>query len=323
MTIRTDRRRAVQSLAALAAAGVLPARAQAYPAKPIELIVPFAAGGGTDVRARALAEQARRHLPQNLIVINRAGASGGIGWGELVNARPDGYKLAIITVEITMIPHMGLVKFTGDDVQPIARLNADPATIAVRADSPYGSIEELLAAARKSPGAVRVGNAGPGSLGHLAAAALEDKAQAQFNHAPYRGANPAVLDLLGGHIEAVAVTPVEVATYVAAGKVRPLAVMADKRIGAGWEQVPTLKERQIDLSIGGWRGLAAPRGTPPEVVATLRTAMARTLQEPALRETMAKQNMGEGYLDAPDFKALIARDNAFFKQLIGRLDIKA
>ena len=101
-----------------------------------------------------------------------------------------------------------------------------------------------------------------------------------------------------------------------------LKLMADKRIGAGWEQVPTLKERQIDLSIGGWRGLAAPRGTPPEVVATLRTAMARTLQEPALRDTMAKQNMGEGYLDAPEFKALIARDNAFFKQLIERLNIR-
>lgn len=322
MTIRIDRRRAIQSLTALAAAGVLPGRAQAYPARPIELIVPFAAGGGTDVLARALAEQARSHLPQNLIVINRAGASGGIGWGELVNARPDGYKLAIITVEITMIPHMGLVKFTADDLQPIARLNADPATIAVRTDSPHRSIEDLLAAARAKPGMVLIGNAGPGSLGHLAAAALEDKTGVQFNHAPYRGANPAVLDLLGGHIDAVAVTPVEVATYVAAGKVRPLAVMADKRIAAGWEQVPTLKERQINLSIGGWRGLAAPKGTPPEVVAILRTAMARTLQEPALRETMAKQNMGEGYLDAPEFKALIARDDAFFKQLIERLNIK-
>ncbi len=322
MTSRLDRRRVIQSLAALAAAPMLPARAQAYPNKPIELIVPFPPGGGTDVLARALAEQARAHLPQNLIIINRTGASGGIGWGELVNARPDGYKLAVITVEITMIPHMGLVKFTADDVLPIARLNADPATIAVHADSPHRSIEDLLAAARKNPGGVRVGNAGPGSLGHLAAAALEDRTQVQFNHAPYRGANPAVLDLLGGHIEAVAVTPVEVATYVAAGKVRPLAVMADKRIGAGWEQVPTLKERQIDLSIGGWRGLAAPKGTPPEVVQGLRTAMAKTLQEPALRETMAKQNMGEGYLDAPEFKELIARDNAFFRQLIQRLNIK-
>ncbi|ABX33628.1 conserved hypothetical protein [Delftia acidovorans SPH-1] len=322
-----SRRQFIHSLTALAATPVLPAIAQApagaWPQRPIELIVPFAAGGGTDVLARALAEVARKHLPQDLIVLNRAGASGAVGWTELANARPDGYKIGIITVELTMIPHMGLTKISSDAVLPVARLNADPATIAVRADSPYRSIEELIAAARKDEAAVRIGNAGPGSLGHLAAAALQDKAGVKFNHAPYRGANPAVLDLLGGHIEAVAVTPVEVATYVAAGKIRPLAIMAEQRIQAGWEAVPTLKERGIDLLIGGWRGLAVPRNTPDAVVQTLRKAMALTLKDPVLRETMAKQNMGEGYLDQPEFKAVIDRDNAVFKQLVDKLGIKA
>ncbi|WP_373769440.1 Bug family tripartite tricarboxylate transporter substrate binding protein [Delftia acidovorans] len=322
-----SRRQFIHSLTALAATPVLPAIAQApagaWPQRPIELIVPFAAGGGTDVLARALAEVARKHLPQDLIVLNRAGASGAVGWTELANARPDGYKIGIITVELTMIPHMGLTKISSDAVLPVARLNADPATIAVRADSPYRSIEELIAAARKDEAAVRIGNAGPGSLGHLAAAALQDKAGVKFNHAPYRGANPAVLDLLGGHIEAVAVTPVEVATYVAAGKIRPLAIMAEQRIQAGWEAVPTLKERGIDLLIGGWRGLAVPRNTPDAVVQTLRKAMTQTLKDPVLRETMAKQNMGEGYLDQPEFKAVIDRDNAVFKQLVDKLGIKA
>lgn len=322
-----SRRQFIHSLATLAATPVLPAMAQApagaWPQRPIELIVPFAAGGGTDVLARALAEVARKHLPQDLIVLNRAGASGAVGWTELANARPDGYKIGIITVELTMIPHMGLTKISSDALLPVARLNADPATIAVRADSPYRSIEELIAAARKDEAAVRIGNAGPGSLGHLAAAALQDKAGVKFNHAPYRGANPAVLDLLGGHIEAVAVTPVEVATYVAAGKIRPLAIMAEQRIQAGWEAVPTLKERGIDLLIGGWRGLAVPRNTPDAVVQTLRKAMALTLKDPVLRETMAKQNMGEGYLDQPEFKAVIDRDNAVFKQLVDKLGIKA
>lgn len=128
---------------------------------------------------------------------------------------------------------------------------------------------------------------------------------------------------LGGHIEAVAVTPVEVATYVAAGKIRPLAIMAEQRIQAGWEAVPTLKERGIDLLIGGWRGLAVPRNTPDAVVQTLRKAMTQTLKDPVLRETMAKQNMGEGYLDQPEFKAVIDRDNAVFKQLVDKLGIKA
>ncbi len=325
MTHSMHRRGFGRHLAALAAASSLPAWAQtaSYPQRPVELIVPFAAGGGTDVLARAMGETMRKHFPQSVIVMNRAGASGAVGWSELAAAKPDGYKLAIITVEMTMIPHMGVTKITSDDVQPIARLNADPAAIAVRADSPFKTVEDFLAAAKKNAGGVRIGNAGPGSLGHLAAAALEDKAGVQFNHLPYRGANPAVLDLLGGHIEAVAVTPVEVATYVAAGKIRALAIMGDKRIQAGWEQVPTLKERGIDLVIGGWRGLAAPKNTPPEIIQQLRTVMARTLQEPELRATMAKQNMGEGYLDQPAFLEVIARDNATFKQLVNKLGIKA
>ena len=319
-----QRRAVLRAMAAVSAVAACPAFAQggAYPTHPIELIVPFAAGGGTDVLARAFAEAARKHLPQSFVVLNKSGASGAVGWADLVSAKPDGYRLAIITVELTMIPHMGLAKFTADDMIPLARLNADPATIAVRADSPYQTIEEFLAAARKQPGMLRVGNAGPGSLGHLSAAALEDKTRIQFNHVPFRGANPAVLDLLGGHIEAVAVTPVEVATYVAAGKIRPLAVMSEQRIKAGWEKVPTLKERNVDLVINGWRGIAAPKGTPPEVVAVLRASIEKTMQEPALRETMAKQNMGEGYLDEAAFKRLIARDNATFKQLIAKLDIK-
>ncbi|KAA6117347.1 tripartite tricarboxylate transporter substrate binding protein [Cupriavidus cauae] len=319
-----QRRAVLRALAAMSATAACPALAQggAYPSRPIELIVPFAAGGGTDVLARAFAEAARKHLPQNLVILNKSGASGAVGWADLVSAKPDGYRLAVITVELTMIPHLGLAKFTADDMTPVARLNADPATIAVRADSPFTTIEAFLAAARKQPDSMRVGNAGPGSLGHLSAAALEDKAGVRFNHVPFRGANPAVLDLLGGHIEAVAVTPVEVATYVAAGKIRPLAVMSEQRIKAGWENVPTLKERNVDLVIHGWRGIAAPKGTPPDVVARLGSAIAKTMQDPALRETMAKQNMGEGYLDEAAFKRVIARDNATFKALIEKLGIK-
>ncbi|WP_422650677.1 Tripartite tricarboxylate transporter substrate binding protein [Cupriavidus sp. H18C1] len=319
-----QRRAVLRALAAMSATAACPALAQggAYPSRPIELIVPFAAGGGTDVLARAFAEAARKHLPQNLVILNKSGASGAVGWADLVSAKPDGYRLAVITVELTMIPHLGLAKFAADDMTPVARLNADPATIAVRADSPFTTIEAFLAAARKQPDSMRVGNAGPGSLGHLSAAALEDKAGVRLNHVPFRGANPAVLDLLGGHIEAVAVTPVEVATYVAAGKIRPLAVMSEQRIKAGWENIPTLKERNVDLVIHGWRGIAAPKGTPPDVVARLGSAIAKTMQDPALRETMAKQNMGEGYLDEAAFKRVIARDNATFKALIEKLGIK-
>lgn len=319
------RRHAMGALAALGGSALLPATAQpaAYPNKPIEFIVPFPPGGGTDALARTLAEATRKHLPQSLVIVNKAGASGGVGWAELVNARPDGYKIGIITVEITIIPHMGAVRFTSDDVTPIARLNADPATIAVRHDSPIRSIEELLAASRKAGAeGLKVGNAGPGSLGHLAAVVLSDKTGVPFTHVSYRGAGPALLDLTGGHVEALSLTPPDMAAFVADGKVRPLAVMGAQRIGSGWEQVPTLKERGIDVQVTGWRGLAAPRNTPPEVVTVLRQAFAKAMQEPALKETMHKLNLREGYLDQPEFRTVMAQDNAMYRALINKLNLK-
>lgn len=308
------------------AAAVAPAAALAqpgYPTKPIELMVPFPPGGGTDVLGRALAEALRGHLPQSVIIVNKAGASGGVGWADLMAQRPDGYKIGIITVELTIIPHMGGVKFTSADFTPIARLNADPATIAVRADSPLRTVEELIAAAKKAGAeGLRVGNAGPGSLGHLAAVSLADKVGVSFSHVPYRGASPALLDLVGGHVEALSLTPPDIAAFVADGKVRPLAVMGEARIGSGWEQVPTLKERGIDLVVTGWRGLAAPKGTPPEVIKVLSDAVAKAMQEPVLKQAMLKMNLKEGYLDQPEFRKVLDHDNAMYKQLINKLGLK-
>lgn len=299
-----------------------PAHAQSnYPSHSIELVVPFQAGGGTDALARAFAESSRKHLPQNVVVVNKPGASGAIGWADVANAKPDGYKLSLITADLTIVPHLGLTKLTYENFVPVARLNADPSAITVRSDSPYNTVEQFLDASRKNPGGIRIGNAGNGSIWHLAAAALEDKTGTKFNHIPFQGGNPAVLALLGGHIDAVTVSPAEVYAYVAAGKLKTLAVMADTRV-KGFESVPTLKERKIDLSIGTWRGLAVPRNTPPEVVNVLRTAAASTAKEPALREMLDKQNLGYAYADQDEFKSAIARDDAYFKSLIAKLGLR-
>lgn len=205
-------------LAAAAAAGLWPAaawsQAGSYPSRPIELIVPAGAGGGTDVLARALAEAAKKHLPQPITVNNRPGASGMIGHGEMINARPDGYKLAVVFAEIVIVPHLGLSKLSYEDFTPIAQLNADPAAITVKADSPWKTLEEFLAASRAKPGELKMGNSGNGSIRHLAHAALEDKVGVKYNPIPFGGAAPAVLSLLGGHVDAVTVSPGEVATHV-------------------------------------------------------------------------------------------------------------
>ncbi|MDB5848846.1 MAG: transporter substrate-binding protein [Rhodoferax sp.] len=321
MNINTSRR-CFTALAALLALGAGAVHAQAdFPNHPIELVVPFQPGGGTDALARSFADATRKHMPQSMIIVNKPGASGAIGWQDVINAKPDGYRLAVVTVELTTLPHMGIGKFTYDDLQPIARLNADQAAITVRAEAPWNTIEEYLAAAKKEPGKISVGNAGNGSIWHLAATALEDKTGAKFNHVPFQGAGPAVLALLGGHIDAVAVSPAEVTTYVAAGKLKMLAVMADQRV-KGFEKVPTLKERNIDLTIGTWRGIAAPKNTPPDVVAYLKKLTLAASSEPAFRETLDKQNLGFAYADDVAFKAVMAKDDAYFKGLITKLGIK-
>lgn len=321
MTHRIQRR----SLLAAAAATALPTSLLAqsgYPNRPIELIVPAGAGGGTDVLARAFAEAAKKHLPQPITVNNRPGASGMIGHGEMINAKPDGYKLAVVFAEIVIVPHLGLTKLSYEDFTPIARLNYDPAAITVKADAPWNTIEEFLAASKARPGELKMGNSGNGSIWHLAHAALEDKVGVKYNPIPFGGAAPAVLALLGGHVDAVAVSPGEVATHVHSGKLKTLVVMADQRV-KGFDKVPTLKERGIDLSIGTWRGIAAPKGTPPDVLAVLTEATTKCADEPVLREALDRLSMGFSYGDAETFRANMKRDNELFKALVTKLGIKA
>lgn len=309
-----------------AAASLLPGAAIAqsgdYPNRPVEILVPASAGGGTDVLTRAFAEAAKKHLPQPMVVNNKPGASGAIGMGEMIIAKADGYKLCMVIVEITILPHLGLSKNTWEDFQPIARLNADPAAITVRADAPWNTIEEFLAASKANPGATKMGNSGNGSIWHLAHTALEDKAGVKFIAVPFQGAAPAVVALLGGHIDAVAVSPGEVTAHVAGGKLKVLAIMSDQRL-KGFDKVPTLKERNIDLSIGAWRGLAAPKATPPEVVAILKVATRKAAEEPSFKESLDKLNLGYAYADTDAFRAAMQKDSDMFKQLIDKLGLKA
>jgi tripartite-type tricarboxylate transporter receptor subunit TctC len=309
-------------LALAAASAVAPAQQAAYPTRAIELVVPYQAGGGADVMARAFATAALKHLPQSIVVVNKPGAAGVIGWTDVMASKPDGYKLALTTVEVTFLNYLGLAKFTWEDMTPIAKLNGDPAVLVVRGDAPYATIEEFLAAARKPDSNIRIGNAGQGSMWHLAAAALGEKARVKFNYIPYAGGAPAVLALLGGHIDAVIASTPEVATNVSAGKLKALGVMAEKRV-KGFENVPTMRERDMDLVLGTWRGLAVPRNTPPEVVNVLKVATAKAMQEPALREVMEKQNFTtDTYEDTAAFQASMARESAAIKLIASKIDMK-
>lgn len=323
-----QRRIALAALATFGFAG--PAQAQqagpiasGYPDRSIELVVPYAAGGGTDALARAFAEVSRKYMKQSIVVNNRPGASGSIGYTDVINSKPDGYKMAVLTVEITFLNSLGIAKFTQDAFAPIVRLNFDPSAITVRADAPWNTIEEFLAAAKKSKGDIKMGNAGNGSIWNLTASALEDQAQVKFNQVPYQGAAPAVLALLGGHIDAVAVSPAEVGVHLGAGnnKLKMLAVMSEQRL-KGFETTPTLKERGIDVSLGAWRGLGVPKGTPPEVVDYLRGVAEKTAKDPAFIESLQKLNLGYSYADANTFGSQMVSDSTFYKKLIDKIGMK-
>jgi tripartite-type tricarboxylate transporter receptor subunit TctC len=324
--IRNRKLLALLTSVTLVAAAPMPAFAQAasdYPSRPIELVVPFGAGGGTDILARVTAEAAKKHSSQPITVVNRPGASGSIGLTEVVNARPDGYKIAMITVEMAIIPHMGIAKFSPEaDFTPLVRLNADPVVLTVSATSPWKTIEEMVDAAKKSKDPLKFGNAGTGGVSHLAAVALAQKAGTTFNHVPFQGNAPAVVALLGGHIDAVTASPSEVFSFVQSGKLRALAVLADQRLGGAFAQVPTMKERNIDLSVGTWRGLAAPKGLPADVLARLSAIALKTANEPAVKEAMEKQNLGYSVADGETFRKQIANDSALYKQLIDQMGLK-
>jgi tripartite-type tricarboxylate transporter receptor subunit TctC len=317
---------ALMTSVSLLTAAPMQAFAQAasdYPSRPIELVVPFGAGGGTDILARVTAEAAKKHSSQPITVVNRPGASGSIGLTEVVNARPDGYKIAMITVEMAIIPHMGIAKFSPEaDFTPLVRLNADPVVLTVSATSPWKTIEEMVDAAKKSKDPLKFGNAGTGGVSHLAAVALAQKAGTTFNHVPFQGNAPAVVALLGGHIDAVTASPSEVFSFVQSGKLRALAVLADQRLGGAFAQVPTMKERNIDLSVGTWRGLAAPKGLPADVLSRLSAIALKTANEPAVKEAMEKQNLGYSVADGEAFRKQIANDSALYKQLIDQMGLK-
>jgi tripartite-type tricarboxylate transporter receptor subunit TctC len=310
------------SLAALLASAALPGTALAaeYPDRSVEIVVPSSAGGGTDIVARAFTDVARKYVSQPFVVVNKPGASGAIGMGDVLNSRPDGYKISMAIVELAILPLLNQIKFSVDDFKMVARLNGDPASIVVRRDSPWNSIDAFIADAKARPGQINLGNSGIGSIWHLAGAALESKVGVQFLHVPYPGSAPGLLALIGGHLDAMAVSPGEASVHVRDGKLKVLAAMSAQRV-PGFDDVPTLRERDIDLVFANWRGIAVPKATPQPVVEALTTITRKVANDPAFREALTRSNLAHAYLEGAEFDAAIARDREFFKQITANINL--
>lgn len=311
------------TLVILAVAGMTGGQAQAdYPDHPVELIVPSSPGGGTDLMARVIAEVSAKYMKQPFVVSNKPGAGGGIGMGEVRRAKPDGYKVAVLISELAILPHLKMIPFTEQDFVPIARLNGDPGTIVVKSDAPWKNVQDLIGAARQNPGGVSLGNAGVGTIWHLAAAAIERDQHVTFNNISFQGAAPSVTALLGGHVQAIVVSPVEVNSYIRSGQLRMLGVMTDARLAGEYAKVPTLKEGGINVTVGTWRGLGVPKNTPENVVARLRDVSRKIVEDPKFKDGMAHANLAVSYQEGPAFAKFMAKQSEYFKGLIATVDMK-
>jgi len=299
----------------------------AYPNRPINLIVPFPPGGVADIVARPAADALSRYLKQPVVIENKAGAGGGIGMQYVSKAKPDGYTLLLALSSISILPEADKVTgrspmFQLNQFVPIARLTAYPTVLAVRADSPWKTLQDFINDAKKRPGAISYGSSGNYGTMHMPMEMLAQSAGVKLLHVPYTGAGPAVVALLGGNVDALATGPSTVIQHVKAGKVRVLGSWGDKRL-ASLPEVPTLKEAGYDAVFFQWSALFAPVGTPEPIIAKLREAAHATATDQAFVAALAAVQTPVQYLDAPELRKFWDEDAkklAAAVQRVGKLE---
>lgn len=293
----------------LAALTVGAAQAQ-YPQRPIQLIVPWGAGGGTDATARIIAALMEKDLKQPINVVNRTGGSGVVGHDAIAKASADGYTIGMITVEITMMHHVGLTALKHGDYTPIGLVNADPAGIHVRVDSPYKNTKDLIAAIKANPGKMKASGTGQGGIWHLAIAGLlKDQGvdPGALPWVPSNGAAPGLQDMVAGGVEVVPCSIPEARAMIDAGKVRALSIM-DANPPALYPNVPTLhKELGSNWAMAAWRVIAAPKGIPPEAQKTLGAALKKVYDSKEYKDFMASRGFGVVWADAEGTAKFMAK----------------
>jgi len=286
----------------------------------VTCIVPYDAGGGTDVVMRALADSAKSSF-KNITVENRSGAGGATGMLAGASAKADGTTVTMITVELTTLEAMGTnAGLTYSMFKPIMMVNSACSAITVKADDDrFATLEDFIEFSKSNE--VQVGNSGIGAIWHLAAAGLAKEAGTEFKHVGYDGAAGAITDLLGGHIDAVAVSYAEVASYVESGDLKVLAVMSDNRLDS-IPDVPTCKECGYDAVLGTWRGLGVPKDTPQEVVDYLYEAFTAASESQEFVDFMNNSNNVIDILDGATFEQRIAKDLEVYTGLVNDLGLK-
>jgi tripartite-type tricarboxylate transporter receptor subunit TctC len=257
-------------------------KTDSYPTRPISYLVPWAAGGMTDISSRVMASVLQKQLGQSVNVVNRTGGGGVVGHLALSNARPDGYTIGAVTVEISMLHHLGLTKLDHQKYTPLSLLINNAAAITVRADAPWNNIEELIADIKANPGSLKASGTARGGIWDLARIGFLKsigQPESAMPWIPSQGSAPALQELLANGIDVVTASLSEVEAQRKAGQVKTLAVMSENRLEK-FPDVPTLKEAGYDWSIGGWVALCAPAGLPTDVKTKLDNAIQKAVKDP-------------------------------------------
>lgn len=309
-------------LAAAMLALLLPAGAAyaAYPEKPVTFIVPFPPGGRTDLVARLITQHLSKHLGQPDVVVNKPGAGGVLGAKEVAGAAPDGYTLGIFSTAVVTAQYTVPTPTDLEDYVAIAVVNVDPMALAVKSDAPWKSLKDLVAYGRSNPGKLRVGMI-PGASAQIFAAAFANAAKLQVVYVPFKGDSDGAAALGGGHIDVHVAVPVSYKALAEANKVRMLGVAAESR-SAMYKNVATFRENGVDLVIGSFHIVVAPRRTPATVLQVLERAVDMTMRDPELMKQMAESSLGYANMNRKETAAFLAQQDAIYRQVIDQAGMR-
>jgi tripartite-type tricarboxylate transporter receptor subunit TctC len=295
--------------------------AQEFPQRnPLEITVLFPAGSSADVTARMLADGMSRALGQRVLVVNRPGAGGAIGYRYVAQQKPDGYSLVWNSNSISTTHHSGQLELDYRAFDAVARVLVESVVIAVRSDSRWKNLNDLIAEAKAKPKVLSAGHSGVGSHTHISLAALSSAAGVEFNEVPFAAAQ-VVPSLLGGHVDMVVQLPAARSAPVKQGQARLLAALIPARDPA-LPDVPTAKEQGVDVSLEAWRGIAVPRGTPRAVVSMLEKSIKTAVDSPEFAKGSENLGVRPAFLGADEFSALVAREDAELSRLMQQIGLK-
>nr|WP_179593600.1 tripartite tricarboxylate transporter substrate binding protein [Cupriavidus plantarum] len=310
----------------MAAAGlsVVAPAAAAYPDKPVRIVVPNPPGGAVDVVTRKIAQKLTMQMGQSFVVENKPGASGTIGTTQVVNAAADGYTLLANDNSYTTLPYV-FRKLNWDHqnaLVPIAPFAFSPVVVGVKADSRFKDLASLIAYAKAHPGEVTFGSGGPGSSPHFAAEAFQQAAGIRLMHVPYKGAGEAMIGLLGGNVDLLVVSTPTALAPVKGNQMRLLGISGSKRVDV-FPSVPTFAEAGLPgFNLFNWSGMAAPKGTPTDIVARLQAEIHKALQSPDMTQFLAQMGSQPGNLDSAGFAQLIQRETAQWATVASKANIE-